>query len=464
MNPEDKEKELNDKLCELAGSSKYKTGKALYDDGAVLDIIRDSRGIDTRVANEMGRFEKVRITLKKNYFSSKCTCRSRGTAICEHSVAAFLQFYKEYPEAVPFPLASPSTSTKAIPLDDPEKANSAIEGQARPGNQAIQQITFKQLLSELNEVKGHVVLNYVGKGYPSGESRWNNCPFVIDLYFGDKVYSGSNIKRLVETGSAAAGMNFYHFAPQDQQIMRFFSQHGDLSGSQYILNAMDMGALFHCLIGFERFYANDTKINVNKQMAELVIQVSIKDNGVEVEPRLRVEGYGLIPTTDVETIVARSDFWLGYAGQYWWIPAISGATWLHSFLRGETALVSEEDYSRLREHCSAGLLPVTLIDREDSMDTVIETGEFTPVLSLDWSKGMLMARLEFSYQGIKISMNADKMIWNGMQYFVRDEVGEERIVNTLLEMGFMKVIERPDNFALKSLSKIGGFLDDKLPE
>ncbi len=465
MTPEEKEKELNDKLRELSGSTKYEAGRALYEDGAVLDILRDSRGIDTRVANEMGRFEKVRITLKKNYFSAKCTCRSRGTAICEHSVAAFLQFYKEYPEAVPFPLASPSTSTKTKPLPEQQKADhTGIEGNVKASGQTIQQMTFSSLLDDLKEVKGHVVLIYKGEGFPAGESRWNNCPFTVELHYADKVYSGSNIKRLVETGSAAAGMRFSHFSPQDQQIMRFFSNHGELSGSLYVLNAVDMGALFHCLIGFRRFYSGTTKINVNKQIAELVFQIVAKQPGVEIEPRMRVEGYGLLPTHDIDVIGARSGFWLGYQGQYWWIPAISGPAWLHSFLKGETVAMNQDDYNRLREQCTGGLLPVMMVDREEIQDTTISAGSLVPILSLDWQQKALQARLEFSYEGIRITMNSEKMIWNGSKYIMRDEVGEEKIVKKLQQMGFIKLVDPQDTFRMKSLEKMGEFLDLKLPK
>ena len=465
MTPEEKEKELNEKLRELSGPVKYDIGKALYDDGAVLDILRDSRGIDTRVANEMGRFEKVRITLKKNYFSAKCTCRSRGTAICEHSVAAFLQFYKEHPEAVPFPLASPSTSTKTKPVATaPTSGHNGIEGNAKGSSNAIQQMSFANLINELKAVKGHVVLVYKGEGFPAGESRWNNCPFDVEIHYIDKVYSGSNIKRLVETGSAAAGMRFSHFSPQDQQIMRFFSNHGELSGSLYILNAVDMGALFHLLIGFQRFYSGTTKINVNKQIAELVFQVSAKEVKVEIEPRMRVEGYGLLPTHDINVIGARAGFWLGYQGQYWWIPAISGTAWLHSFMKGEKVGMSREDYNGLRDQCTGGLLPVLMIDSSEVGDTEIIAGTFTPILSLDWRNGALQTRLEFSYDGIRISLNSEKMIWTGTKYIMRDEVGEEKIMKKLQKMGFVKFPDSHDTFGMKPLEKIGEFLDVKLPK
>ena len=143
MDNDEKKAELEAKLEELAGTQGYATGKALYEDGAVLDILRDSRGIDTRVANDAGRFEKVRIALKKNYFSAKCSCPARGFAICEHSVAAFLQFYEEYPEAVPFPLATPNTQTKTKPEEEPVKPDSDLVSTSTGTSAAIQQITFK---------------------------------------------------------------------------------------------------------------------------------------------------------------------------------------------------------------------------------------------------------------------------------------------------------------------------------
>ena len=465
MTLEEKEIELNAKLKELAGDIKYKIGVDLFEDNAVLDILKDSRGIDTRVANDMGRFEKVRITLKKNYFSSKCSCRSRGTAICEHSVAAFLQFFDEYPDDVPFPLASPSTSTKTKPKEGAPTDNaSGIQGDVKTSTKGILQTNFGDLLNELKEIKGTLVLNYEGDSYPEGESKWNNSSFTISLNFGDKIYSGSNIKPLIETGSGAAGMVLQNFSPQDQQIMRFFSSHGENTGSKNVLNAMDMGALFHCMIGFQRFYACNTKININKQIAELVFQVETSEKGVSVEPRLRVEDYGLIPTSNVKVVAARSGFWLGYRGQYWWTPAISGATWLNSFLKGDTAQISEQDYSSLREQCNAGLLPAVVVDKDENEDTIIEAGSFTPILSIDWQQKSLSSRLEFSYNGVRVAFNADKMVWVGDKYFVRDEVGEEAIISQLLEMGFHKLLDQAGSFRMQSLERIGEFLDDTLPE
>ncbi len=465
MTSEEKEKELNEKLKELAGDIKYEKGVALFKDGAVLDILRDSRGIDTRVANDMGRFDKVRITLKKNYFSSKCSCRSRGTAICEHSVAAFLQFYDQYPEDVPFPLASPSTSTKTKPSPNaPTDNGSGIQGDVKSSTKGIQQTSFADLLQELKQISGHLILKYEEDSYPEGESKWHNSAFTVSLSFCDKIYSGSNVKRLIETGSGAAGMKLAHFSPQDQQVMRFFSTHGETTGSKNVLNAMDMGALFHCLIGFQRFYAKSTKINVNKQIAELVFQIETTDKGVNVEPRLRVEGYGLIPTNDVNVIAARSGFWLGYRGQYWWIPAVSGSTWLHSFLKCDGALITESDYNGLREQCTAGYLPASVVDKVNNEDTIIEAGSFVPVLSVDWQQKSLSARLEFSYSGVRVSLDADKMIWTGNKYFVRDEVGEEAIVDRLLKMGFHKLLDQSGTFRMQSLERMGDFLDSTLPD
>lgn len=463
MDKDEKLEELEAKLEELAGAQGFSTGKALYEDGAVLDILRDSRGIDTRVANDAGRFEKVRIALKKNYFSAKCSCPARGFAICEHSVAAFLQFYEEYPEAVPFPLATPNTQTKTRPAEEPTKTKETSTPTAG-GNAAIQQISFKDLLQNLEEVRGMLVLNYKGKGYPEGESRWNSSPFQVELHFGDKVYSGSNIKRLVETGSAAAGMRFEHFSPQDQQIMRYFSNHGELSGSNFVLNALDMGALFHCLIGFQRFYANNTKINVSKSIAELVLMITNLDEGIQIEPRLKVEDYGLIPTQDVSVITARSGFWLGYKGMYWWTPGVSGAAWLHSFLHGEPVVLPEENYTKLREQCTREVLPVSIINKEDDTETEISSGKFTPVLSIDWQRKSLVARLEFSYSGIRTSLNSEKMIWTGKEYIARDEVGEEKVIKKLQRMGFLQLSDAPDAFRMQSLERIGDFLDNKLPK
>ncbi len=464
MTFEEKEKELNEKLLELAGETKYKLGKELYEDGAVLDIIKDSRGLDTRVANEMGRFEKVRITLKKNYFASKCTCRSRGTAICEHSVAAFLQFFNDQPEAVPFPLASPSTSTKTKPIEDPSKKNSAIEGNAKSATQAIHQVTFGSLLKNLQEVVGYLVLRFQDDGYPSGESKWNTCNFVIELFYIDKVYSGSNVKRLVETGTAAAGMRFDQFSPQDQQVMRFLATNGELTGSRYVVDAITLGGMLHSMVGFQRFYTKTSKIAINKNIAELVLQISNNGKaGVEIEPRLQVEGFGLIPTKGINVIASDLGFWLGYSGQYWWLPAISGAAWLHSFLKGEKATVTEEDYNKIREHCIAGILPVVIQDKDEAEHAVMDAGEFIPVVSIDWAGDSLQARLEFSYHGVKVNFASDKIIWANEQYFVRDEVGEEAVMSELEEMGFMRTLNKPDTFTLKSLEKIGAFLDGSLP-
>ncbi|MEA2012239.1 MAG: DEAD/DEAH box helicase [Verrucomicrobiota bacterium] len=462
------DKELKKKIINMSGQEAYDIGIELYEDEAVLDLRRNSRGFNTRVANDKGRFEEVRIVLKKNYFSSKCSCSAQGNAICEHAVAAFCQFYEEFPDEL-LAIVYSEHSIKNIPgafLNKKEQPEEKGKDKTIQSSTALQQYPLDKMLNQLSNIQSHLVLYYETEGFPRGESKWDKSEFTVELHTQEKIYSGSNIKGLVETGSSASCLEFIHFSPQDQQIMQFFASKAELNGSLFSLNASDVGTLFHSLIGFKRLYTRNSRINIHNKLAELVFltkKLSEEDKYM-VEARLKVDSSRLLPTKDINLISTSSGYWLGIEADYWWLPTISSPNWLHSFINSEPAIIDPESYSQLKNICDTKIFPVIMTTTDDSKDSTVKMGKTIPVFTLDWRKKSLTGRLEFLYKDIRVPLYGKDLIWTGKEYISRNAVEEEKTVKRLQRIGFAPTKNEPELFRLMSSEKGGKFLDTHLPK
>ena len=57
-------------LIALAGRDNWALGTKLYREGAILDLRKTARSFESRVANDRGGFERVKLSIRRDRVSS----------------------------------------------------------------------------------------------------------------------------------------------------------------------------------------------------------------------------------------------------------------------------------------------------------------------------------------------------------------------------------------------------------
>jgi hypothetical protein len=458
--------ELNNILADLAGRTAWNKGLRAFRDGAVLDVASSGKLVEVRVANLSGRFERVVLRLKKGTVSSQCTCSWRTTAFCEHAVAGLLKACPDNPELAE---AVSNMADDDIPIQDTggTPATPARRGEAtlKSSRGAVdkKRTGLRALLGGVGAA-GRLDIEIAGDA-PDLESRWNRLEFRVNMVYDRRKFSASNIKRLIEVGTASGGMRLTDFSVQEQQFMRFLLAQAETVGTRYVFNSHDAADAFHCLVNFPHLTCNQGQITIHPEVLMPQFLAQSENNHFVITPRFELPGHGLLPQKGLKTVVGRGGAWIGLGTDYWWLPGVTDAAWLRGLISEESLSLTAEDMARLSAGCENSRFPATLKPAQEGNELHATKGQCTVILTLDWVAVGISARLEFEYGGKRVDADGPPLIWEKKRFVSRDDKAERKAERVLRRIGFTGYPGRKGMFVLREPEKLYGFLEkgvDKL--
>ncbi len=450
--------EIQEKLKKLSAFGKYKAGINAFNDNAVLDMRRDGKVVEARVANSGGRFERVQIQFKGKTLNIKCSCSRRSTAYCEHAVASLFQLDKDDPEL----LESVLSDDRKIDVDMPAEATNGEYPQALTPVQSVRNLSWKSVLDK-PESTAQADVQIQGPA-PTLDSRWSRIELHISLLFNHRKYSASNMKQLVEVGTGAGGMQIDDFSLQEQQLMRFLVSNTELVGNRHILNSYDLADVFHCLSGANSIQCRDGRISIHPDPVELVLMIKHENERNFVIPRFLLRDQGVLPTSEVKQIVGRGGCWIGIGTDYWWLPGVADAPWLRSLLKDSTGEVEPRELQRLTDACEQRRIPARLMPHTAAEEIKPEPGECHPMLTLDWKDENITADIEFEYERQRVPVDGPELIWSRNRFIERDQDAEHKAQKKLAEMGFQKDPRISGQYYLDTPDNLWDFLENRFNE
>lgn len=416
----------------------FRSGQALFESGAVLDAHTQAKTVEARVANESGRFESVSISFRTNGIASRCSCRVR-VPICDHATAVLLRVAETNPDFYGFlgfgDDSAKSKSEIGAPLASVPGRSPAPTADGSSRKEAYQGY-FSSLISP--ERASHCALYlHLLDANKALESRWQNMHIKATLQAGDRSYSAGNMRKMLDGVKAAGDMQLTDFTPRERQIIRFLCMHATpQDASVFEMDAIRAADLFHCLIGFERFFTENEQIHVHGQHADPCMVITSKEDETLVKGRLELPGTGVLPEGRVVPIAGRGGVWIGVQSHYWWLAGIIDPGWLRFFVHSEEVAVTEGQASELLRAAHEGRVRARILREDTTEEVAIDRPECTPVLSLDWQGPNLTGELEFDYGSVRVAPLDRRGGQTGAGYIVRDAEEEAEAANHLRRLGF----------------------------
>ncbi|MDT8391835.1 MAG: SNF2-related protein [Lentisphaeria bacterium] len=458
---------INKHLADLAGRTAWNKGLRAYRDGAVLDVSSSGKLVEARVANLSGRFERVVLRLKKGTVSSQCTCAWRATAFCEHAVAGLLKACPENPElADAVNSMGDADGSLGVAGDDAAPSAAAANVSVPLSSARVADKKRTGLRALLGGVGAAARLDIeIAGDAPDLESRWNRLEFRVNMVYGRRKFSASNMKRLIEVGTASGGMRLTDFSVQEQQFMRFLLTQAETVGTRHVLNSHDAADAFHCLVNFPYLTCAQGQITVHAEILSPRFLAEPENNHFIITPRFELPGHGLLPQKGLKTIVGRGGAWIGLGTDYWWLPGVTDAAWLRGLISEESLSLSAEDMDRLAAGCENARFPAKLMPAHERVELHATKGQCSPILTLDWVAVGISARLEFEYGGKRVDADGPPLIWEKKRFVSRDDKAEKKAERVLRRVGFTGYPGRQGMFILREPEKLHAFLEkgvDKL--
>jgi len=451
---------LLENLGRLAGQETCRRGVSLFEERAVLDIRRNGRSLECRVANDQAGFVLTRITFGVHQLSSQCTC-NLPRRFCEHAVASLLQLSRDVPG---------STDVLTVPGFRPEEQqgdgawSTAWEaGDESPdSDRSADQRDRADLLR--SGATGAGVRLRIPERLTVMSTRWHSANVAVQLKYRNRVYSAANVKRLVESGHASGGMQLDEFTAQQQQVLRFLARQTEWHGNLFQLSAYDLADLFHCLISFPSVYVRDARLVVHGERLEPVLVSEVTADDTVLRPQLRLHERGCLPPGRLTYITGRAGYWVGLGHEYWWLPGVLTPSWLRLFVKGKPMRLMQDEFEDVADRCARGIIPAAIVRADDTPAVVGRKGRCRPVLSLDWRKTMVEATLEFDYDGHSVRMADPHLLWQGSHFIARDDIAEHGAVEQLAGFGFKARPKRIGRFQLRGAKRLWQFVTSHLDE
>lgn len=446
---------IKQKIITATGNRNWEEGLGLFKSNAVLDIQKDGKVIEARVANQAGRFERVKVQFKGSAVIVRCTCSRRTSNYCEHAVATLLQLDQEDRKMLNEVFSETRKPNVDIPLPS---ADDQLPASVTDPVAPVRDLSWENFI-ETPQSAGQLQI-VIKTSAPSLESRWKKLELNITIIYNRRKYSAGNMKQLVEVGVAAGGMKLDDFSVQEQQAMRFLIGNAELLGSRYVLNSCEMADLLHCLSGCSILYCNDGRINIHTEPLELVFFLDSSDDKNSVVPRFMLPGQGVMPAREARPIVGRGGAWIGFGTDYWWLPGLADSAWIRSFtINPPASELTSEKLSQLSAACENRRIPARIIGTSETRELKAEPGVCKPVLTLDWEEDEITASVEFDYYGHRIPIDGPDVLWGKDRFVSRDTERENKALQTLEEMGFNRVEQQKAVFKLADPEKLVPFLD-----
>lgn len=446
---------LERNLAAIAGAENWQLGQKLYREGAILDLKRISRSVVARIAGVNGGFHSLKLTVRQRRVTSQCSC-PKHSLFCEHAVAALLAVAHEAPDLISFLKEDDYTAGAAAPEPGP----APIRPLPPPPSSGLAAEALRSLLD--SPIADAALTLTIEGTMGTMESHWNHVILNARIAAKGRVYAAGNIRRLLESERAAGNLRLVDFPPRDQQIMRYLVANSLISGNVIQVNAYELSDLFHLQSGGSSIHTADGPATIHLETLRVVLAMGDHKNGRELHPCLELPGRGALPPAKGIFIAGRGGYWIGYENEFWWLPGALPLPWLLLFLRGTPIPVDLGQSERLGQLVQGGRLPVELRPVAEVQTLSCRPGECRPVLTLDWPGNSIVATLEFSYAGRRVSAQNDPMVWAGSGFVRRDETAEQSATEELRRLGFASIPSSPNRYRLSRPGPIWYFLQRDL--
>lgn len=444
---------LHDLIKSLVRQESWDMGLRLYHEGAVLDAQCSPRSIQARVANESYSFERVTLSVRSNRLNCRCSCRP-VIPYCQHVVAVMLYAAQETPDIldVLFTQSQAASATQdrpEAPLPPPSISSltmDALRDYLRPPIREAQlQLIAPSPLPELTTPSQTIALT-------------------AKIVFQGSDFAQGNIRRLIESGHAAADMRLADFDPQAQQVMQFLHQYADFGSRHIILSSAVAADLFHCLRGSSILSSAEGIIQIHLSPLQIQFNVTPQDQAATVIPRIIVPNRGALSQEKLSFIAGKAGFWVGKELEFWWFPGILPFNWLRLFLQGQPLTLSDDELARLTELCESRRFPGKVVLSRAAGKIDFETGRVRPVLTLDWGADGLLGDLQFDYGGKRVEVEGELTIWAGGRFVKRNTAKENDAQNLLLDVGFARTEDTWRRLRLEDKQAIWAFIQEISPK
>lgn len=448
------EQALERNLAALAGTDNWQLGQRLYREGAILDLKRVSRSVVARIAGAEGGFHTLRLTVRQRRVSSQCSC-PKHSLFCEHAVAALLAVSHEAPDLISFlkeeDYAAGGPSADLGPTPPPP---------TKPPSSGLAVEALHSLLS--SPVPDAAMTLAIEGQMGTMESHWNRVTLTARLTARGRTYAVGNIRRLLESDRAAGHLRLVDFPPREQQIMRYLVANGLVSGNTIQANAHELSDLFHLLSGGGSIHTAAGPATLHAETLRVVLAVAEQGDKRELRPCLELPGRGTLPPGKGIFIAGRGGYWIGYENEFWWLPGALPLPWLLLFLRGTPVPLGIEESERLGQLIQAGRLPVELRPAGTVETLACRDGECRPLLALDWPGSSILATLDFTYAGRRVSALDEPLVWAGAGFVRRDPAAEQAAADELRRLGFALLPNSGNRYRLSRPATIWNFLQTEL--
>ena len=445
---------LHDLIKTLVHQENWDHGRRLYHEGAVLDAQCSPKAIQAKVANESYNFERVNLNIRSNRLCCRCSCKP-AVPYCQHVVAVMLYAAQEAPEilGVLFHQNEPAAPTAAAPAKHsmpPPSISSLTMDALRdylhpPIRDAQLQLTAPTPLPELTIPSQTIALT-------------------AKVVFQGNVFAQGNIRRLVESGQAAADMRLADFDPQAQQVMRFLHQYADFRPQQLMLTSEATADLFHCLRGSSILSTANGIIQIHLSPLQIQFNVTPQDQAAIVIPRIIVPERGALTQEKLSFIAGKAGFWVGKELEFWWFPGILPFNWLRLFLQGQPLTLSDQELERLTQLCESRRFPGKVLLSRIASKIGVEIGRVRPVLTLDWETDGLTGDLQFDYGGKRVEVEGELTVWAGGRFVRRNTARENDAMALLLDAGFTRTDDTWRQLRLEDKHAIWEFMLEISPK
>ncbi len=423
------------KLIVASSPEIFKRGKKILKANNLICAYKDHKGGMHAVFTDSK--ENVTHCVVKSDDSNTATCdcnQATKSKLCEHAIATVLYLSRFQDDNTPY-------------FDDPPKfAGLKFKSFDELSNQALVQ------------PEAYVTIS-AESSFPHVPSKFEHAVLKVRIVYNGKDYAGniSNIRQLQFGKTMAAALKMNHFSQQDRQVIRFLAINAEPEGASLQLDSEQTAEFFHCLNGFEHFYKNGKKVIIHRETADAILLYKRKGAEYLLRPALRING-GLLPLKTAKVITGRAGCWVGFNGEYWWIPANVDVSWLRGFLRTSEQRCDGVGFKKLHQSSIPFPFEIVNCDKED-----VESRECLPVYSCYFNQEKhLELELAFSYDGTYVPGNGMRLGCADGEYWQRDEVKESTTIAELEIFGFkhIKTIGKRSIFIMENDEAAGVFMDE----
>ncbi len=406
-------------LTRLSSKSVFKAGKDLLKINARICGSRDEDGgVHAIFEGKDGEIITVYGRATSKTARSHCShCGDKPHSLCPHAFAALLYDYKYAP----------------VRRTDIE--------QTEPKFQGLVTFDYKSLAETASEYepKAQVRID-VETDFPHVPSKWEKIEFTVTMTNGNKTYRGtvSSIRQLHFNKGGL--LNEKDFPLQARQIFRYLATNAEDGGTRLLLDSEQTAEFFHCLADFPLLYQAGQRIYIHKGEAEPILLVSApKADTQKIQAAIRVNDR-IVPFPVTRVITGRNGVWVGFQGEYWWVPARLDIGWLRSFFKTpEQNLPLAEAEKFIQEIRCA---PMDIV-RAKRYSNRIPTPEVLLDASMERDENLFILSVKFVYAGVVYEADQARLRDDGESLLYRNNRFESELINRIRYFGFKPAQRHP---------------------